>query len=140
MNIIITTLFFCFVTILGQSQSIVGTWQMVKHTSCMDDGIDMEGSDAELLNDMKGMAGTTPQVLTLRDNNTAEESTKMVSRRKSYNSKSFLYKFNGTALYFLDKKSHTIIEGFTVDKFESDSLIISNASRACETKVFVRIK
>lgn len=140
MNIIITTLFFCSVTILGQSQSIVGTWQMVKHTSCVEDGIDMEGADAELLDDMKSMAGTTPQVLQLRDNNTAEESTKIVSRRKSYNSKSFLYKFNGEALYFLDRKSHTIIEGFTVDKFEGDSLIISNASRACETKVFVRIK
>ncbi len=76
----------------------------------------------------------------LKDNNNAEESTRIVSRRKSYNSKSFLYKFNGDAIYFLDKKSRTIIEGYTVEKFSADSLIISSAERACDTKIFIRIK
>jgi hypothetical protein len=128
-------------TMVCKAQTIVGTWQMIKHTSCVEDEMDMDdaGSD-ELVKDMKSMSGTTPQVLVLKDNNNAEESTRIVSRRKSYNSKSFMYKFNGDAIYFLDKKSRTIIEGYTVEKFSADSLIISSAERACDTKIFVRIK
>jgi hypothetical protein len=140
MKFFITPLLFCSCFIMCQAQSIIGTWQLVKHTSCMDDAIEVDDGTADMVNEMKSMAGTTRQVLVLRDNNTAEESTKIISRRKSYNSKSFLFKFTGDALYFLDKKSRTIIEGFTVEKFAADSLIISNASRVCETRVFVRIK
>src|SRR5688572_15685835 len=142
MKPIVTAVLLCcaFVT-LGQSQSIIGSWQLVKQTSCLDDNIELNDEGVEeVLSDMKSMSGPTPQVIKLKENNTAEESTKIVSRKKSYNSKSFLYKFDGQSIYFLDKKSHTIIEGFTVEKFEGDSLIISNAARACETKVFLRVK
>ena len=126
---------------MGQSQSIIGTWQLVKQTSCLDDNIELNDEGVEeVLSDMKSMSGPTPQVMTLKENNAAEESTKIVSRKKSYNSKSFLYKYDGQSIYFLDKKSRTIIEGFTVEKLEGDSLIISNSARACETKVFLRIK
>jgi len=142
MKPIVTAVLLCcaFVT-FGQSQSIIGSWQLVKQTSCLDDNIELNDEGVEeVLSDMKSMSGPTPQVIKLKENNTAEESTKIVSRKKSYNSKSFLYKFDGQSIYFLDKKSHTIIEGFTVEKFEGDSLIISNAARACETKVFLRVK
>src|SRR5687768_7857116 len=101
MKFFITPLLFCSCFIMCQAQSIIGTWQLVKHTSCMDDAIEVEDGTADMVNEMKSMAGTTRQVLVLRDNNTAEESTKIISRRKSYNSKSFLYKFTGDALYFL---------------------------------------
>ena len=142
MKPIVTALFICcaYVT-FGQSQSIIGNWQLVKQTSCLDDNIELNDEGVEeVLSDMKSMSGPMPQVMKLKENNSAEESTKIVSRRKSYNSKSFLYRFDGQSIYFLDKKSKTIIEGFTVEKFEGDSLIISNSARACETKVFLRIK
>ena len=123
------------------SQTIVGTWQMVKQSSCVEDEIAMNDNESkDLVKDMKSMAGPTLQVLQLKENNTAEESTRMISKRKNYNSKAMLYKFNGEAIYFLDKKSRTIIEGYTVEKFSADSLIISSAERACETKIFIRIK
>jgi hypothetical protein len=93
-----------------------------------------------LITDMKGMSGSTPQVLTLKEKNEGEENTKIIDKKKSYNSKSFLYKFDGESIYFLDKKSRTIIESFVVEKLATDSLIISNSSRACETRIFVRIK
>jgi hypothetical protein len=99
-----------------------------------------EAETEELVNDMKSMSGSTPQVLEFKDNNTGHESTKIISRKKSYNSKGFLYRFDNDGLYILDKKSRTIIEGFTVEKLESDSLIITNSARVCETKIFVRIK
>ena len=38
------------------------------------------------------------------------------------------------------KSRRTIIEGYTVEKLESDSLIITNSKRVCDTKIFVRIK
>ena len=93
-----------------------------------------------MVEDMQGLSGAEPQVIEFKDNNTGEESTKIISRKKSYNSKSFLYRYNQSTLYFLDKRSKTIIEGFTVEKMDNDSLIISNAERVCETKIFVRIK
>jgi hypothetical protein len=132
---------FCLFAGVAQAQSIVGQWQLMKQSNCVDDEISMEGSGVEdVAEDMKAMSGGTPQVLELRENNSGQESTRIISKRKSYNSKSFLYRFDGSALYILDKKSRTIIEGFTVEKLDSDSLIISNTSRACETRVFVRIK
>ncbi|MEJ1241268.1 hypothetical protein WBG78_24175 [Chryseolinea sp. T2] len=128
-------------TLLGQAQSIVGRWQLVKQSSCVEDELGGDDDDAQaLVDDMKSMSGSTPQVLELKDNNTGQESTKIISKKKSYNSKSFMYRYNENGLYFLDKKSKTIIEGYTVEKLEGDSLIISNASRVCETRIFVRIK
>ena len=126
--------------LFSQAQSIVGRWQLVKQSTCVEDELGEVDADAQaLVDDMKSMAGAAPQVLELRDNNTGQESTKIISKKKSYGSK-FLYRYNESGLYFLDKKSQTIIEGYTVEKLEGDSLIISNATRVCETKIFVRIK
>jgi hypothetical protein len=128
-------------TMVCQAQSIVGRWQLVKESSCVEDEISPDDAETDdLINDMKSMSGAAPQVLEFKDNNSGRESTKIISRKKSYNSKGFLYRLDGDGLYFLDKKSRTIIEGFTVEKLESDSLIITNSARVCETKIFVRIQ
>jgi hypothetical protein len=126
---------------VGHAQSLVGKWQLIKQSNCVESELgEGEASVKEMVEDMKGLSGPEPQVIEFKDNNTGEESTKIISRKKSYNSKSFLYRYNETTLYFLDKKSKTIIEGFTVEKMDGDSLIISNTSRVCETKIFVKIK
>ena len=136
-----TLLILICISMAGNAQSIVGRWQLVKESSCVEDEVETEdGGTQELIDDMKSMSGATPQVIEFKENNSAHESTKIISRKKSYNSKSFLYRHDGDALYFLDKKSRTIIEGFTVEKLASDSLIITNSARVCETKIFVRIK
>lgn len=127
--------------VYSQSASIIGKWQVVKQSNCVED--EMGEDDAEtqaLIEDMKGMSGQTPQILEFKENNGVHESTKIINKRKSYNSKAMLYRINENGLYFLDKKSRTIIESFTVEKLTTDSLIISNSSRVCETKIFVRIK
>jgi hypothetical protein len=127
--------------IAAKAQSIVGSWQLVRQSNCVEEELGEANTETEdLVADMKGMSGATPQVLILKEKNEAEENTKIIAKKKSYNSKSFLYKFDGESLYFLDKKSRTIIETFTVEKLATDSLIISNTSRACETRIFVRIK
>jgi len=126
---------------ISHAQSLVGKWQLIKQSNCVESELgEEEASVKEMVEDMKGLSGSEPQVIEFKDNNTGEESTKIISRKKSYNSKSFLYRYNETTLYFLDKKSKTIIEGFTVEKMDGDSLIISNTTRVCETKIFVKIK
>jgi hypothetical protein len=125
-----------------QAQSIVGRWQLSKQSNCVEDELDEE-EDAgvkEMVDDMEGLSGAEPQIIEFKDNNTGSESTKIINKKKSYNSKSFLYRYNEGSLYILDKKSRTIIDGFTVEKLDNDSLIISNVSRVCETKIFVRLK
>ncbi len=127
---------------LCSGQSIVGRWQLIKQSSCVEDELGAEEDEytQTLVDEMKAMSGAAPRILELRANRTGQESTKIISSKKSYNSKSFLYRYDANGLYFLDKKSRTIIEGFTVERLEGDSLIISNAQRVCETKVFIRIR
>jgi hypothetical protein len=94
-----------------------------------------------MVDDMKsrGSAGST-YVVQFKDNRSGEESTQILFKRTDSGSKSFLYKFDGSTLYILDKRSQTISETYAVEKLEGDSLILSNSTRACDTKVFVRIK
>jgi hypothetical protein len=124
-----------------EAQSIVGRWQLSKQSNCVESELDEE-EDAtvkEMAESMEGLSGAEPQIIEFKDNNTGTESTKIINKNKSYNSKSFLYRYNEGSLYILDKKSRTIIDGFTVEKLTNDSLIISNVSRVCETKIFVRL-
>jgi hypothetical protein len=138
---------FIFITVLSlgsllcQAQSIVGRWQLLKQSNCVESDIEAEDpATKEIIDDMKGLSGATPQIIEFKDNHTGEENTKIINKKKSYNSKSFMYRYSEGSLYILDKKSRTIIDGFVVEKLEGDSLIISNASRACDTKVFIRLK
>lgn len=119
------------------AQSIVGKWQLMRQTSCVEE--ELSDDEAGLVSEMKSRSSADIQVLQFKENNSAEESTKIISNKRSYNSKALLYKFTGDALYILDKRSKTIIEAFTVEKLSADSLIISNSARACETRVFVKI-
>jgi len=138
-------LIFCFSSVV-QGQSLLGKWQLVKQSTCVEDELNEqddsedEAEAAELINDMKSMSGPTAQVIHFKDNVNAEENTRIINRRKTYNPKALQYKFTGQALHILDKRSKTIIESFTVEKLTADSLIISNSARVCETKVFIKIK
>lgn len=123
---------------ISAAQSIVGKWQLSRQTTCMDEEVSDPDSD-ELVSEMKAMSSPARHVLHLKGNNTLEETTRIINSRKSYNAKNLLYKFSGNALYILDKRSKTIIESFTVEQLSTDTLILSNTARACETKVFIKI-
>lgn len=123
------------------AQSIMGTWQLVKQSNCIEDEISAESStEQELLNDMKGQSGPTAQVVRFKEKGAGEESSRILYKKKSANSKNFLYKHNGETLMILDKKSQTIAETYSVDKLSADSLILSNANRSCDIKIFLKIK
>jgi hypothetical protein len=125
----------------AQSPSIVGQWQLVNQSNCVEDELGSDDEETQaLVSDMKSRSNKPLQVIEFKENNSGKESTKIISSKKNYNSNSFLYRFDGRGLYFLDKRSKTIIEGFSVEKLESDTLIISNSARVCETKIFLRLK
>ncbi len=126
-------------TTMPQPQ-LLGKWQLMKQTSCIEDELEDDETEEELERDMYSRSSSGPVVLQFKENNTAEESMRIINRKKNYNSKALLYRFDGESLHFLDKRSRTIIESFTVEKISSDSLIISNSARACDTKIFVKIK
>lgn len=96
-------------------------------------------STQQLVNDMKSRGSATASTITFKDNLAGEESTRILNSRKSGYSKNFLYKFDGEMLMVLDKRSHTITDNYIVEKFSADSLILANASRPCETKIFLKI-
>jgi hypothetical protein len=126
--------------VFTQQPQIVGKWQLIKQTSCIEGEIEMTEDEQGLVNDMNSRSGPTAQIIQFKENNNAIESTRIISKRKSYNSNAMLYKFDGESLFILDKRSRTIVETFTVEKISSDSLIISNSARACDTKVFLKVK
>jgi hypothetical protein len=136
-------LFLVGISISSQAQSIIGSWQLVKESSCMEESMMTATNDStqRLVDDMKSMGHhASAQVVTFKEKLAGEESTRILNHKKSANSKGFLYKFDGESLLILDKKSHTITDNYMVDKFSSDSLIVSNSTRPCETKIFRRIK
>jgi hypothetical protein len=141
MKSLISTLLFLAISTSLSAQTIVGRWQVVKQTNCLEANMSATSDSTQmLLDDMKNMGSPGPQVVTFKEKMAGEESTRILTKRRPSNNKSFLYRFDGESLMILDKKSQTITESFLVEKFSSDSLIVANASRPCETKVFVRVK
>jgi Lipocalin-like domain len=139
MKTLLTVLLSAFATCL-YSQSIVGEWQLVKQSTCMEENMKpLADSTQQLVNDMKSRGSATASTITFKDNQAGEESTRILNSRKSGYSKNFLYKFDGEMLMVLDKRSRTITDNYIVEKFSTDSLILANASRPCETKIFLKI-
>lgn len=122
-----------------QAQSIVGTWQLISQTSCIDNEIEADDEVDALVADMKSRSNGTNSVIEFKDNNTGSESIRMIESRKSNKSSSFMYKVDGDLLYLLDKKSHLLIGSYEIERLTTDSLIFSNTARACETRVFAKI-
>jgi hypothetical protein len=133
--------FVFLITSNAGAQSLLGTWQLVKQTSCLEGEMTTDDDSAEdLMETMKGMSGPSQKIVQFKEKSVGEESTRILNKKRSANDRKFYYKFNGESLLILDKKSQTITDSYTVDRLDADSLIVSNASRACETRVFVKIK
>ncbi len=127
-------------TIFCHAQSLIGRWQIVKQTTCGHELLPGNQQNEASLIDTKTHANKTPQIITFDDKNNGEENTKIFNTNKYANTKHFFYKLDSGTLYILDKRSKLIIDRYDVEKLQRDTLIISNTSRPCETKVFARIK
>jgi hypothetical protein len=134
----LTAMLLVAVPLISQAQSILGKWQLVKESSCLEG--ELPDTDSSLAAEMKQMSSPSPQIVHFKDKGAGEESMRIMNRKRTANSKNFLYKFTAESLYILDKRSQTISESYMIDKLTLDSLVISNATRACETKFFVKIR
>lgn len=131
-----------FINILfsdADAQSIVGSWQMVSETTCLEMKLESDEDTDELVSDMKSQSRGTNQVMEFKSNNMGSESVRIVDTRKASKNSTFMYKVEDDLLYLLDKKSHLLIGAYDIEKLTADSLIFSNSKRACETRIFVRI-
>lgn len=117
---------------MASAQSIVGSWELVKQSTCLEQAVNGLEQDQETPSASGG-------IITFKDNASAEETAPVLNSSRSTNSKKFYYKFNGDMLLILDKRSQTISDSYMVDKFTQDSLIVSNSARPCETRIFVKI-
>lgn len=127
----------------GQPSKIIGSWQLVKQGNCMDEPATQEGQKESLEKLRKQTQSRTPatvQVVQFKKNLSGSESSRMLNMARNANPKKFYYKFNGNLLLILDKKSQTISDSYTIEKFTADSLIVSHAARPCETRIFVKIR
>jgi hypothetical protein len=136
----VSTFIFVFVLVSGYAQSLIGTWQLVKQSTCLSEELGEEDAETEeLVLDMQSQSSGTNSVIRFKDNSSGEENVRIINSRKSSRLNTFLYKFDGNNLYLLDKKSKLLLGSYTIENFTADSLIFSNAARPCETRVFVKI-
>lgn len=140
-NLLITLLIVISVNTFGQT--LVGKWQMMKRSDCMTEKVDNPNQSEdmdELMSDFNSLKSRTPEVIEFKDKMKGEQSTTILGKRKTTNDKTFMYRFDGTTLHLLDKKSSTIIASYTVKELSDSKLILINANRSCEVSVFERIQ
>lgn len=124
-----------------KGQSLVGTWQLVEHTTCLESEMGEEDEATnDLLEDIRTRGSGTPSVIRFKDDNSGDESIRLLDTRKSSKRNNFLYRYSEGKLYLLDKKSRLLVGSYDVDQLSADSLVFSEAARACETRIFVRIQ
>src|SRR5690349_10070979 len=120
MTSLIGTFLILFISTALSAQSIVGRWQLVKQTNCIEENVTVDNANTQaMVDEMKSMSSATPQVVTFKEKMAGEENTRILTKRKAANTKNFLYRFDGESLMILDKKSQTITDNFIVDKFSS---------------------
>jgi hypothetical protein len=133
---IIASVFLIFLIPIAKAQSLVGSWQLVKQTTCLDEGLKKDTPQK----DIKNPGDQIPQIIRFIDQQNIEESTRILNTRKNVSTKHFLYKLDSATLYILDKRTRTIAETYNIDSWQGDNLILSHAARPCETKVFIKLK
>jgi hypothetical protein len=134
------TLALSFAVCLANSQSLVGTWQLTKQTNCLESEVsDTTATDADMMKQFSSKSSNrSPKVMVFRSDNTGEENVRVLNKKKPDQIKKFLYKFDGTTIYLLDKKSRLITGSLIVDELTSSSLVYHTAGKVCEQVTLVR--
>ncbi len=127
--------------IFAQSASLLGSWQLVGQSTCLETTSSLQDVETDALRtEMTSRSTTAPLTVNFKANSTGTESTRILNSKSVTNKKKFHYKFSGDLLLILDKQSQTISDSYTIDKITADSLIVSSTSRPCEVRIFAKIK
>ncbi|HEU5290019.1 MAG TPA: hypothetical protein VFU05_05195 [Cyclobacteriaceae bacterium] len=133
------TLVLSFAFCLANSQSLVGTWQLTKQANCLESEVsDTIKTDSDMMAEFSSKSNRSPKVMIFRSDNTGEENIRTMDKKKNAQVKKFLYKYDGTTIYLLDKKSRLITGSLIVDELTSDSLVYHTAGKVCEQVMLVR--
>jgi hypothetical protein len=133
----IIVIFLTFV-ITATSQSLIGSWQLVKQTNCQEENT--SGDAGKKAMDLKSTDDKIQPIVHFVDHLNVQETVPILNTRKNINSKHFLYKLDSATLYILDKRTRTIAETYNIDSWKEDSLILVHTTRPCETRVFIKVK
>jgi hypothetical protein len=125
----------------GYCQSVVGTWQVVKESTCLSNEMGpSDETEEELSGQMKTLSGPTPKTIQFNTDNSGEQNWKSVGKKKPVVKEKFLYKVADDVLYLLDKKSRLITDTYLIQVLTADSMVLVNKSRSCEQMELVRVK
>src|SRR5690349_11980871 len=126
------TLVLSFAFFLANGQSLVGTWQLTKQLNCLESEVsDTTKANADMMKEFSSKSNRSPKVMIFRPDNTGEENIRTIDKKKNAQVKKFLYKYDGSTIYLLDKKSRLITGSLIVDELTSDSLVYHTAGKVC---------
>ncbi len=127
------------VVYIAQSQSLVGTWQVVKEKTCFDSQFTESETEKELRKDMGSTQNSVARVIEFHKNGTGEEAIFTTGKKKGSGKTSFRYRMSGKEIQLLDKKSGIMTQQLVIDTLTTTLMKIHLASKECETKTLSRI-
>ncbi|MDZ4715278.1 MAG: hypothetical protein SH819_07375 [Cytophagales bacterium] len=129
-----------FAGTVAQSQSLVGTWQLVDEKTCFESQMEESETEKELRKDMGSSKSAVARLLRFDKNGTGEEGIFVTGKKKGSAMTAFRYRVNGRSIQLLDRKSGIMTQELIIDDLSATSLSVHLASKDCETKAFSRIK
>ncbi len=124
------------------AQALVGKWQLMKQTSCIESELDNPNQSEdmdELMAELNSRKNRTADVIQFKTNYKGEQSTSILGKRKDVNDKNFVYTITDKQLDILDPKSKTIIQSYIIEELTVSEMILADANRTCDKKYFKKL-
>lgn len=124
----------------ANAQSIEGTWQVVEEKTCFEAQLNESETEKELKQNMHSTKNAVARVITFKKNGTGEEGIFSTGKKKGEDKAAFKYRYVGTDLQLIDKKSGIMTQQLVIDELTATTLRFHLAGKDCETKTLSRIK
>lgn len=128
------------VAFAARAQSIVGTWQVVEEKTCFESQIAESETEKELKKDMYSTKNAVARVIVFKKNGSGEEGIFSAGKKKGEDKTEFKYRYSGSDLQLLDRKSGLMTQQLVVDELTATTLRFHLSGKDCETKTLSRIK
>jgi len=126
--------------LLGQGQSLMGTWQLTEDKTCFQSQFEESETEKELSSAMGASRNAVAKLIRFGEKGKGEEGIFSQGKRKGSSMNEFRYQVKGNELQFIDRKSGMITSRFIIDELTGTTLRFHNAMRDCEVKTFVKVK
>jgi hypothetical protein len=126
--------------VLGNSQSLLGTWQMTENKTCFESQFKESDTEKELKPAMGASRSAVAKLIKFNEKGKGEEGIFSQGKKKGSSMNEFRYQVQGQELQFLDRKSGMITSRFVIDELTSTTLRFHNAMRDCESRTFTKVK